>query len=109
MSNNNDIEILKTELVGLKIRLGRVEDFLRDFPIISDYLEDNKLEDEELFDEAKKIIVEYDKVSVSLLQQTLSIGYVRAAKLLELLLERKCVKQSNDPNEPMIVLLDKNE
>lgn len=40
-----------------------------------------------LLPQAKEIIIKYDKVSASLLQRKLSIGYSRAAKLLDLMEE----------------------
>lgn len=43
------------------------------------------LDTDTLFDKAKEIIKEYSEVSASLLQRSLSIGYARAARLLDLL------------------------
>ena len=38
---------------------------------------------DELFDEAVKIVCQYDRASASLLQRRLSIGYARAARILD--------------------------
>ena len=38
---------------------------------------------DELFDEAAKVIVQYDRASASLLQRRLKVGYARAARLLD--------------------------
>ena len=43
---------------------------------------------EELFNEAKKIILSYGKASASLLQRRMGIGYARAACILDLLEEK---------------------
>lgn len=40
---------------------------------------------DELYEEAKKIVLEQDRASVALLQRTLGIGYKRAASLMEIL------------------------
>ena len=40
-------------------------------------------ERDELFDEAVRIICRYDRASASLLQRRLSIGYARAARILD--------------------------
>ena len=38
---------------------------------------------DELFEEAVKVIVQYDRASASLLQRRLKVGYARAARLLD--------------------------
>lgn len=43
---------------------------------------------DELFDEAKEVVVRAGKASASLLQRRLKVGYARAARLLDLLEER---------------------
>lgn len=42
-------------------------------------------EDDPLYEEAKRIVVEYQKASASLLQRRLKVGYARAARLLDIL------------------------
>lgn len=39
--------------------------------------------DDPLFDEAVRVVVQYDKASASLLQRRLSVGYARAARILD--------------------------
>lgn len=85
---NKEIENLKTEIAGLKARLKRIEDYLLDLPDISDYIHkpsNIQASDglDELFEESKKIVQGYDRVSASLLQRRLSIGYSRAARILD--------------------------
>ena len=51
----------------------------------------NVTEDEPLYIEAKKLVVEAKKASASLLQRRLRIGYARAARLLDMLEEQGIV------------------
>jgi S-DNA-T family DNA segregation ATPase FtsK/SpoIIIE len=48
-------------------------------------------EDDPLYDQAKKWVIESKKASASLLQRRLRVGYARAARLLDLLEERGVV------------------
>lgn len=85
-STKKEVEALKTEITGLKIRLRRVEAFLITFPDPDDYLHDTSSEDE-LYEEAKEIVSKYDMASASLLQRRLMVGYARAASILDKLEE----------------------
>ena len=90
---DKQIEELKTEIVNLKIRLKRIEEFLLNFPEVSKYIIDEKQKQtgfglDPLFDKTLELIKEYKEVSVSLLQRRLSIGYSRAARLLDQLEEK---------------------
>lgn len=70
-----------------------------------------KDEEDDLYEEAEKLVVESGKASTSYLQRRLSIGYARAARLIDILEERGVVgpgagakprevyKRSNDSNE----------
>lgn len=51
--------------------------------------------DEEYYKKAKQVIFTYGKVSAALLQNTLKIGYSKAAYLLDLLEERGVISPSN--------------
>lgn len=61
-------------------------------------------DEDELFEEAKDIIVKAGKASTSMLQRRLSIGYGRAAKILDMLEEAGVIGPANGakPREVMI-------
>jgi len=67
-------------------------------------LDGNHGDEDELFEEAKAIIVKAGKASTSMLQRRLSIGYGRAAKILDMLEEAGIIGPSNGakPREVMI-------
>ena len=48
-------------------------------------------EEEPLYEEAKRVVIEADKASSSLLQRRLRVGYARAARLIDMLEERGIV------------------
>lgn len=52
---------------------------------------------DELFGEAVKLFETYDKVSSSLLQRRLSIGYARAARIIDQLVEQGKIKKTSTP------------
>ena len=70
--------------------------------------------DDELYEEAKKLVAEAQKASASYLQRRLRIGYARAARILDLLEEqgfigpgegakpREILAPHNPPVEPLI-------
>ncbi len=47
--------------------------------------------DDSLYEEAKAVVLEYKKASASLLQRRLKIGYARAARLLDILEEKRII------------------
>lgn len=102
-----EIEDLKTQVTGLKVKLRRIEDFLLCIPNSEEYIhrDDNE---EDLIREAKEIIVSYDRISTSLLQRRLAIGYARAAWLVDKL-EQLGVVSSGEGSKPREVLISKNK
>ncbi len=50
--------------------------------------ESSATEDDPMYEEAKKVVIEAKKASASLLQRRLRLGYARAARLLDILEER---------------------
>lgn len=67
-------------------------------------LSSNGVEDN-LFDEAKEIVMQAKKASASLLQRRLRIGYARAARLLDIL-EEKGIVGPADGARPRKILID---
>jgi S-DNA-T family DNA segregation ATPase FtsK/SpoIIIE len=61
-----------------------------------------------LFEEAKRIVIEAQRASASLLQRRLSIGYARAARLLDML-EEKGIVGPADGAKPRIVYAKREE
>lgn len=103
MADEKDIEDLKTELAGLKVRIRRIEDYLLTFSNPEDYIHQASSE-VSLFEEAVKVVCQYDRASASLLQRKLSIGYARAARLLDKL-EEAGVLGSGEGAKPRDVLI----
>ncbi|MBP6912088.1 MAG: DNA translocase FtsK [Candidatus Pacebacteria bacterium] len=54
-------------------------------------LDDTGSEDDELYEDARSIVISAGKASTSYLQRKLSVGYARAAKLIDMLEERGVV------------------
>jgi S-DNA-T family DNA segregation ATPase FtsK/SpoIIIE len=58
-------------------------------------MEENSEDDDELYPEAKKTIIEAGKASTSYLQRKLGIGYARAARLMDILEDRGVIGPSD--------------
>jgi S-DNA-T family DNA segregation ATPase FtsK/SpoIIIE len=98
--------------------MSRLLDFLHSSQWQPDYLveeEVEKFEKEEkevgepqdpLFGEAVKAVVEYERASASLLQRRLSIGYARAARLLDELEERGIVGPQKGSKPRRVLIRD---
>ncbi len=63
--------------------------------------------DDDLFEEAKELVVQSGKASASLLQRRLRVGYARAARLLDLLEEQGVIGPA-DGAKPRDILVDKS-
>lgn len=61
-------------------------------------------DDDSLYEEAKQIAIEANKVSASLLQRRLRVGYARAARLLDMMEERGIIgpQEGSKPREVFI-------
>lgn len=100
-----DITYLKAELVNLKSRLDRIENFLASFSKTTFPL-GGFLEPDEFFMVAAQIASLYDRISASVLQRHLDIGYARSARILDQL--EKCeLVSSQDGAKPRKVYQDK--
>ncbi|WP_026882282.1 FtsK/SpoIIIE family DNA translocase [Clostridium akagii] len=69
---------------------------------------ENVNEEDELLNEAIKIVVDSDQASTSLIQRRLRIGYNRAARIMEEL-ENKGIISKRDGGKPRNILVNKNE
>ena len=57
----------------------------------SSFDEDEKGDDDDLYEEARSIVIETGKASTSYLQRRLKVGYARAARLIDMLEERSVI------------------
>ena len=103
------IDELQTEIVGLKIRVRRIEDFLQTFAEnaeeFGNYLESRPEEDDPLLLEAVKAITT-NHATASLIQRKLSVGYARTARIIDQM-ERKGLIGPADGARPRNVYMDK--
>lgn len=74
--------------------------------VFDNYVESDE-EDDELFDEAVRIVTEAKKASASLLQRWLKIGYARAARLLDMM-EAKGIIGPGEGAKPREVYIEEN-
>ncbi|MDO8663432.1 MAG: DNA translocase FtsK [Candidatus Wildermuthbacteria bacterium] len=68
---------------------------------------DTRSEDE-LYEDAKEIVIEFQKASTSMLQRSLGVGYARAAGLMDML-EENGVISKGDGAKPRDVLIKEVE
>lgn len=100
------IEKLETELISLRIKIARIEDYLEDIPFFRDYasLEQPLKEDEPLYEKALELVKQSKSASSSMLQRNLSIGYARASRIITFLEEEGIIGPANGM-EPRKVLI----
>lgn len=101
-----DIIYLKAELVNLRSRLDRIENFLASFSKTTFPL-GGFSEPDELFMEAVQIAYLYDRISASVLQRHLDIGYARSSRILDQLGEKELVSSLDGTAKPRKVYKDK--
>ncbi|MEN9407656.1 MAG: hypothetical protein RLZZ455_872 [Candidatus Parcubacteria bacterium] len=82
MSDNVTIEKLESQIVDLKIRVQRLEEYIRAFPDKDEYLNLDVMDDSQLED-VIRLICQFNSASASFLQRKMSIGYSRAARILD--------------------------
>ncbi|OGC54604.1 hypothetical protein A2797_01660 [candidate division WWE3 bacterium RIFCSPHIGHO2_01_FULL_48_15] len=99
--------------------IGRLLDFLRESSWPTEYIEE-EVENFEpvmaagseakdpLFNEAVEVVTQYDRASASLLQRRLSIGYARAARLLDDLEARGIVGKAEGSKPREVLIRDPN-
>ena len=103
---NKKIEHLETEIVSLKMRLLRVEDFILSMPS-PDGIPINISQDDDLVKEAITAVLEFGRASTSLLQRDLDISYARAVILINLLEALGLITKSDGTSKPREVIEDK--
>ncbi len=91
--------------------MSRLESFIRDIPSVDDYLEpyDPTSSEDDLIEQATEIVAQYDRASASLLQRRLSIGYARAARLIDILEAKGVIGPSDGTSKPREVLVKKTD
>ncbi len=94
-------------ITGYIRNIGKPEYSFEISKIISDK-DKNLLEEDELFYEALRVVVDFGHASASLLQRRLRIGYSRAARILDQMESRGLVS-SYDGSKPREVLISKND
>jgi len=67
--------------------------------------EDESEDDDDLYEEAKRVVIENKKASTSFLQRRLRIGYSRAARLMDIMEERGVIGPA-DGAKPRTILID---
>ncbi len=71
-------------------------------PVYGDFFQGAEVDDD-LYEQAREIVVKYQKASASMLQRYLRVGYARAARLIDLLEERGVIG-AGDGAKPREVL-----
>lgn len=78
--------------------------------LFTDSIGGNDDEDDDLYEDARMIVIEAGKASTSYLQRKLGIGYARAAKLIDMLEERHVIGAGNGarPRDVLEKAVDSN-
>ena len=85
-----------------------LESKLAEKVMAGDVLEGESSADDELYQEAKELVIQAGKASISAIQRRLRIGYNRAARIMDLLAENGIVGPENG-SRPREVLVSKEE
>ena len=92
IENQLELLCLKVDIIYHKLVL---DDELKQLPPVPE---------DDLFDEAKKVVIKAKTASPDLLQRRLRIGYARSARLLDILEQKGVIGPSNG-QEPREVLI----
>lgn len=95
---------LKKRIDYLEKRVKKIENYLSAF---SPSVPVELASDDDFYDDAVKIAIEYGTVSSSLFQRRLQIGFNRAARLVEILTEKGIVEDGYG-SKPRKVLVGKD-
>lgn len=63
--------------------------------LFTDSISDDESKEDDLYEDARMTVIEAGKASTSFLQRKLGVGYARAAKLIDMLEERKVIGPGN--------------
>lgn len=87
------IEKLESELVSLRLKVRRIEDYIESMPRFEDFINKEKFtdSDEPLFEDAVKIVNQCESTNSSSLQRRLCIGYARASRIIDLMVDKDIV------------------
>jgi DNA segregation ATPase FtsK/SpoIIIE-like protein len=103
--NDKRIEQLENDVMSLKIKVKKIEDFVRAMPNPDEYMRgEDYIESEDEILDAAKLVLQFDKVSASLIQRRLNVGYARAARILDKLEELGIVSEA-DGSKPRKALV----
>ncbi|MEX0930210.1 MAG: DNA translocase FtsK [Candidatus Paceibacterota bacterium] len=75
---------------------------------IADVSFDDDDSDDELFEEARELVIQMNKASTSLIQRKLKVGYARAARLMDMLEERGVVSSAEGAKPRRILVNDES-
>lgn len=92
-----------TQYTDLMLLLRKIEEKLVEETIEEQYPED------ELFEDAKNLVIEMQKVSTSFLQRALGIGYSRAAALMDKLEADGIIGKSKDLVSKEVIIKSPNK
>lgn len=108
--NTNAVAILLEILEKVTLLFEKQNSQYADIMLSIKKLEEDKISDDrsfdELYEEAKNIVIKKKKASASLLQKTLGIGYSRACTIIDALEEREVIGFANN-GKPRTVLQKK--
>jgi len=103
----NEIEQLREELDLFKRKVHHIEAFLSSFTSSSFRATTESGDTDELLPQAIQVVATYQRASASLLQRQLTIGYARAARIIDQLVHEGLVSPSDGTVNPREVYLEK--
>ncbi len=100
------------EFLASKYKKEKTEDFevkLEEAGEKIELSEPQFFDEDPLYEEAKRVVIEAKKASASLLQRRLKIGYARAARLLDMLEERGVIGPARGSKPREVYIKEENE
>lgn len=84
-----------------------VDETITKRPNVDIFMSDDDAVDDDLYEEAKEAVIKSGKASTSLLQRTLSVGYSRAARLIDLLEENGIISPADGSRPRDVIVVTK--